>query len=105
AFGFNGAVDAQLAGYPSWYLNALKADREAMMRGDAIRSFIFIALAAGALWFHFKGKLGTNLTVFGIGLLVLIDLWAVDKRYLTDENYVRPMRNAFFEATPADQRI
>jgi hypothetical protein len=104
-FSFNGAVDAQLAGYPSWYLNALKADREAMMRGDAIRSFIFIGLAAGLIWFYLKGKLGTNLAVFGIGLLVLIDLWAVDKRYLTDDNYVRPMRNAFFEATPADQRI
>lgn len=104
-FNFNGAVDAQLAGYPSWYLNALKADREAMMRGDALRSFIFIVLAAGLLWFYLKGKLGTSLLMFGIGLLILIDLWAVDKRYLTEENYVRPIRNAFFEATPADQRI
>lgn len=104
-FGFNGAVDTQLSGYPQWYLNALKADREAMMRGDAFRSFIFIALAAGVIWFYFKGKLNVRLTVFSISLLILIDLWAVDKRYLTEENYVRPIRNSFFEATPADEKI
>lgn len=104
-FGFNGTVDAQLAGYPPWYLNALKADREAMMRGDALRSFIFVALTAGVIWFYFKGKLSAGITVLSISVLVLIDLWAVDKRYLTEENYVRPIRNSFFEATPADEMV
>lgn len=102
---FNGAVDAQLSGYPGWYLNALKADREAMMRGDAFRSLLFIILAFGIIWFYLKGKVKANLAVMGIGLLITIDLWAVNKRYLVDGDYKRPSKQAFFSPTPADQKI
>ncbi len=104
-FSFNGNIDAQLASYPSWYLNALKADRESMLRGDALRSFIFIVLSAGLIWFYLKGKLSATIAVLGISFLVLVDLWSVDKRYLTEENYVRARNNSFFQATPADIRI
>ena len=104
-FSFQGAVDAQLSGYPGWYLGALKADREAMLRSDAFRSLILIFLAAGLIWFYLKGKLSANLMVSGISVLILIDLFTVDKRYLTEENYERTAKSAVFEPTPADLKV
>lgn len=104
-FSYQGAVDSQLSSYPSWYLSALRADREAMLRGDALRSLIFIALSAGLIWFYLKGKLNSTFAVLGISLFILIDLWMVDKRYLTEENYVRTRSNSVFSPTPADSKI
>ncbi len=102
---FNGAVDAHLSGYPGWYLSALKADREAMMRGDAFRSLLFVILAFGIIWFYLKGKLKGNVAAIGIVLLITIDLWSVDKRYLVAEDFKRLSREAFFSPSPADERI
>lgn len=102
---FSSRYDSMLK-LPDWLVDAAVADRKAALRSDAFRSFIFIALAAGLLYFWHLKKVKTNMVVASLAVLVLIDLWTVDKRYLNNDNFVskREFRNPFPE-TPADKAI
>jgi hypothetical protein len=56
-----------------------------MFTADAWRSLLFV-LAGGALVFLFgRRKIGKPVLLGGLGLLVLLDLWTVDKRYVNNE--------------------
>ncbi len=90
---------------PGWFLNALTADRESLLRGDAFRSFLFIALSGAVIYFFAKEKINSVLAASVLGLLLLADMWAVDARYFTEDNYRRNSDRGFFVATPADQEI
>jgi len=70
-------------------ISALEGDRLSIMRTDAFRSMMFILLSAGVIWLYLKKKLKMGYALAGIALLILIDMWAVNKRYLNDENFVR----------------
>lgn len=102
---YSGAVDAQLAGYPDWILTAIRDQREALVRGDAFRSFLFIAAAAAICFFAWLRKLHPMIVAATIGVLLLIDLWAVDARYFNERNYARNPRQQFFAQTAADQAV
>lgn len=102
---YSGAVDAQLAGYPDWILSAIREQREAMVRTDAFRSFIFIVLAAFACFMVWLKKIPAPIGTAILGVLLLIDLWSVDARYFNEKNYSRNPRQQFFAATGADQAI
>lgn len=88
-FDFSSVAD-QRYGMPDWYLNALRADRESLLRLDAFRSLTFILIAAGCLYLYIKNKhSGIYKNVpWILTLLVLVDLWGVDKRYLNKEDFV-----------------
>jgi hypothetical protein len=68
--------------------NAIVHDRIAIERADAIRSFIFVAIAFGLLWAFIKGKINVTIVSLAFAVITLIDMWGVDKRYLKDENFV-----------------
>lgn len=68
--------------------NALVADRISLFRADAIRSLIFIILAFGILWLYLKQKINLTLAAAGFILVTLVDMWGVDRRYLSDANFV-----------------
>ncbi|MDP4266834.1 MAG: YfhO family protein, partial [Bacteroidota bacterium] len=88
-FNFVSPEDAKLRAekYPEWFFNALYADRASLLKSDAFRSFIFILLSAGLLWAYVNKKLKKNLLISGLGVLILIDLWAVDKRYVNEDSF------------------
>jgi hypothetical protein len=83
--------------------NAIQSDRAALFQADALRSLIFIALAAALLWLNAKELLKKNLFIAGLAVLILFDLWGVDKRYLNSDNFIsaRKLKDPFKE-TPAD---
>ncbi len=92
--------------YPDWLLEAVKMDRKNMLRSDAFRSLLFIALAGGALWFWHLKKLKSGHLFAVLALLILGDLWFVDKRYLNKDNFVtKKQAENVFAATPADTEI
>ncbi|MBX0292761.1 YfhO family protein [Hymenobacter sp. HSC-4F20] len=101
---FAAPIDAQLQqqGFP---LDALRADRASLLRTDVFRSLFFVAAAGGALWFFLQRKLSAGLTATLVGLLTLIDLWGVDKRYLNDGNFQQETIAEQFVPSPADQQI
>ena len=101
---FASAFDATLQqqGFP---LDALREDRASLMHTDVLRSIVFILLAGSVLWFYLQQKLSVTMTVGLVGVLLLIDLWGVDKRYLNDGDFRQGTVASQFVATPADQQI
>lgn len=100
---FVGRADDQ---FPADIAAALVEDRKGLLRGDALRSIIFIVLGGAALWFTYLKKLKQPVGLALIALLVLVDLWGVDKRYLNDSHYIRRQeyKNIFAER-PVDEMI
>ncbi|MBP5540736.1 MAG: hypothetical protein J6X88_03710 [Bacteroidales bacterium] len=91
-FSYSGASDRQMeAQYGNqWSIifSALAEDRAHLLKSDSWRSIIFILLAGGVLWFYNNEKLKKNAVAIGaVALLVLIDLWGVDRRYLNKNNF------------------
>lgn len=74
--------------FPPFLLDYLVDERFKLFRIDAIKAFIYVAIAAAALFFTLKQKLSQNIALIIIGAVSLFDLWTVNKRYLNDENYV-----------------
>ncbi|MBS1568350.1 MAG: hypothetical protein JST45_02800 [Bacteroidetes bacterium] len=67
------------------YIDGLKAWRTGVLSADAWRSFAFLAMAAALLLAFGRRKIGKPVLLGGIGLLLLIDLWSVDRRYLNND--------------------
>jgi len=82
----NGTVDAQLTQFPD-YIRALKADRSSAVIKDTFRSLIFIFLAASTMYLAAKNKLSQNLTLLILGVVLLIDVVGIDKRYLPNSKF------------------
>lgn len=102
---FVGQADQQLAQY-DWLLTALRADRESLVRMDAMRSILFIFLAAAILWAWLKDKMKSGMVFAMLGLVILLDLWTVDKRFLNNDNFQTTSEvKKTFEPTAADLQI
>lgn len=82
---FTGANDSRL---PGELAAPLATDRMSLLRTDALRSLLFVVLAAAVLWSRFRGKLKLRYTYIRLILLIIIDLWPVDKRYLSAKDFV-----------------
>lgn len=68
--------------------NALVQDRVDLARADAIRTLIFIAIGFGLTWALITKKMKAEVVFALLGLVVLIDMWQVDRRYLNNQNFV-----------------
>ncbi len=91
---------------PGWLKTALIDDRKSLLRTDSFRSLVFILLSAGTIIGFLFEKLRKNQVILIIGILVVFDLWTVDKRYLNADRFERQaviMKS--FTPTPADTYI
>ena len=78
-----GLVDEELKkGGNGNIISILKEDRASLLRKDAFRSFIFIALAFGFIWSMFNAQIKKNTAILLIGIIAAVDLIGVDWRYL-----------------------
>jgi hypothetical protein len=98
------AIDAVLSG--------LQEARKALLKADAIRSFLFILLAGGALWLYnmkleiFKSKNGKYIIIGIIAILIMADQISVNRRYLNEKNFVSKRSEAIsIDPTEADNFI
>ena len=106
-FDFQAPGDAAFATQlPGFAYQGILAEREALMKNDAWRSFLFILLAAATLWVFAYGKLKWGYMVAILGVLVMADMWPVNKRYLNDDSFVAKKNNkAVFQMQPYEQQI
>ncbi len=107
-FDFSSSSDAQLAqsGWPDFLIDALKADRKWLLQKDALRTLVFIAITFGILWMSIKQRLKINYVFIGITLLILIDMWSVDKNYLNNDNFTAKSKvDVPYQPTQADLEI
>lgn len=74
--------------FPPFLLDFLVDERFKLFKIDAIKAFIYVAIAAGVLFLCLKQKLSQNIALIILGVVSLFDLWTVNKRYLNDDNYV-----------------
>src|SRR5690606_22284144 len=89
-FDFASPVDQMIReqlGLP--FVEAVRDDRKSLFTSDTLRSLIFVVLTAAVLWYALLGKLKQNLAVAALGILILADLVAVDRRYVTEEAFVQ----------------
>lgn len=114
--GFKGVNDPQLGqqfsqmaqdqAFGQQIVNSVVQDREGLMKGDAIRGLIFIALAAGLVWFFAQNKLKSVVFYSVLLLLVIFDLFGIDKRYLNNEDFVSAyVAQGVTTPSPADEQI
>lgn len=68
--------------------NALVKDRSALASADAWRSFFIVAITFALVWLYVKKKSSATVLIVGLGVVILADLWSVDKRYLDDATFV-----------------
>ncbi|MDR0348686.1 MAG: hypothetical protein LBH90_04225 [Tannerella sp.] len=101
---FSSVLDENYKSYPE-LMGALVADRKHMLTSDAWRSFIFIALATGILWYYIRKPFKVSYVIAILGILILADLWAVDKRFINYESFVPVKKAIEIEATEADKQI
>jgi len=114
-FDFVGQMDAQLLqmfsqgqdkAFGTGFIDALKEDRKSLYLADLLRSGFFILLAAGVLWLFIKNKFTQNTAIILVGLLMIFDLFLVDKKYVSAKDFVSGREVEIpFQETPADAQI
>ncbi len=106
-FSFTSPNDAAFSGQlPEAVYNAIIEDRAALLTGDAWRSFGLIAAAAVVLWLFLEKKLKAGWMTALLGVLILVDLWPVDKRYFNDTYFQSPRNTqAVFEKKPYEEQL
>ncbi|MFH6987454.1 YfhO family protein [Flavobacterium collinsii] len=106
-FHFTGSSDNYfLESYGPAFVDALKEDRKSLYSADLLRSGFFIVVTFGILWLFIKNKLAQNTTLIIVGILMIFDLFFVDKKYVSAKDFVSPVQIAApFQETPSDAQI
>jgi len=106
------AINEQRASNPEYadqinlFMSNLEMARIHIFRLDTIRSFLFITLGCGALLLFVYNKINKNIFIAALGILVLVDMWSIDKRYLNDDNFTsKKVAMSVFQKTQADIEI
>jgi hypothetical protein len=92
----------------SGFIDGLEGARQSIFKADVLRSFLFVALASGLLVLFQRGMLKQGALIVSMAILVLIDLFPVNKRYLNEDNFVNAKgleNNYGVQPTPADLAI
>jgi hypothetical protein len=103
---FEGLRDAQQYSEIPGFLDAVIADRKAMLFSDTVRSLVLVIITGGVLWFFLKGKLKSVFAIVGITLFILFDLISVNKKYVNADDFKASRKiEKPFTASPADTNI
>lgn len=99
---FRANVDIQM---PDWLTQAVVADRQHMLTADAWRSIIFVLLACAGIVIYLKTeKMKRAVLIAILGVLILGDLWAVDKHFLNDSHFISK-KQKLWTPSEADKQI
>ena len=97
---------------PAWLKDAILEQRTAMIKADAWRSFVFIALGfALVYWYAWQSqkeeKTSQKYILYGaLAVLVLADMVPVNKRFFGNDHFVRAKEaDAYFAIQPYEQEI
>ena len=106
-FSFSSPNDAQIIKSAGMrFVTALREDRARMFTSDTLRGLFFVSAIAGSLWLFLKQKISKQITVISIGVLLVVDLVLVDKRYVTNDDFVSAKQmDQPYVATAADKKI
>lgn len=101
-----GRDEAIFAQWPEWLSSAVLAERAAIYRVSAFRSLIFVLLAVTLVWLYASEKLKLGFFAAILGVLVLVDMWPIDRKFLNDDNFVKEKQNkSYFNEEPWETQI
>ncbi len=107
-FDFTSPSDEKsLSQLPEWLNAAILSERKSMLLSDCIRSAIFVFLAGALTWlFAFKKSFKLSYFALALGVLVLADMWPVNKRYMNDSAF-SPEKSlkSYFKMKPYEAEI
>ncbi len=99
-------VDSGQAAQLEQFAHNLTIARVAVFKADAIRTVLFILLAAAALWLYERKNIGKGILTAIISVLILADMVPVAYRYLNNDNFVsKTLVNNPFTPTDANKLI
>ncbi len=81
------------------YIDGLKNARIGVLSADAWRSFGYVVVAAGLLFAFGRRMIGKPVLLGALAVLILADLWTVDRRYVNAEP-----KNGFGQPQWEDER-
>lgn len=94
------------AQWPKWLSSAVIAERASIVRTSAMRSLFFIVLGAFILWLYVKEKLKFGYFAAILGVLVFLDMFVIDRKFLNDDNFVKEKNmKAYFAKKPWEETI
>ena len=94
------------AQWPEWLSSAIVAERASIYRASAFRSLIFVLLGAGLVWLYVSEKLKFGYFVAILGVLVLADMWTIDRKFFNDSNFVSQKQDKnYFAEQPWETEI
>lgn len=96
----------QSAGQIDIFLNALETVRINIFKADTLRSMFLIIISGALLYFFANNKIKTPVLITILGVLIVLDMWGIDKRYLNDDKFdvARKIEHPF-TASRADKQI
>ena len=106
-FSFEGLSDGTYRQYfGEELMQMIQRDRETVFTQDVFRSFFLLLTSATVLFLFIREKLNQNVAIVGLGLIILIDLVGVDKRYVNQDDFVSQRQiNRPFTASEMDKAI
>lgn len=88
-FDFTSPCDIQFRSQlPDWLYNSILSERKALLIRDSWRSCGLIAASAVVTAAFAAGKMKKSWMVALLGVLILVDMWPVDRRYMNESNFV-----------------
>lgn len=105
--GYDAATARQFSLQNPAIYSAAESLRLGLVSSDALRSFLIVVLGGCLLVAYLRRKVSTGVTVAILGVLVLGDLYMVNKRYVSHESFVPKQLTvgAPIAKTPVDEAI
>ena len=98
----NSGVALQVPGL----FSAIETIRLDMVKADALRSLIFVVMGFGALLLVVTKKVNATTGGLILALVILVDMYSVNKRYISSSSFTSPMpQNEQIAARPVDRQI
>lgn len=88
------------------FSSQLENVRMAIFKKDALRSFLFISVAAIALLLFVKGKIKTTYLAAVLIAMLIFDMYPINRRYLNNDNFIsKKQYDTPFKMSKADTYI
>ena len=63
-------------------------ERVIVYKSDILRSSVFVILCLGVLYASINKKINENYSLLILFLIITVDLWSVDKKYVNEDDFV-----------------
>ncbi len=105
--GYDSATARQFSLQNPGIYSAVESLREGLVSADALRSFLILGAGFVFLVLYMRRKVSAGIALAAVGVLVLGDLYAVNKRYINHESFVakRLTVGPPIAKTPVDEAI